>query len=40
MRLGQLTVSPYITGVLRLVVVPAGLLWAFTHAPEFGIPGL
>jgi uncharacterized membrane protein YbhN (UPF0104 family) len=37
MRFGQVSVSPYVTGVLRLVVVPAGLLWVFTHTPEFGL---
>lgn len=36
MRPGHLSVSPYLIGVLRLVAVPAGLLWVFTHGPEFG----
>jgi uncharacterized membrane protein YbhN (UPF0104 family) len=35
MRFRYPSVSPYLTGALRLVAVPAGLVWAFTHAPAF-----
>lgn len=31
-----MSLAPYVTGVLRLIVVPAGLAWVFIHAPQLG----
>lgn len=39
MRLWPESVSPYVTGVFRLAAVPAGVLWVFMHAPQFGWSG-
>ena len=36
MRLWPESLSPYVTGVFRLVAIPAGVLWAFMHAAQFG----
>ena len=35
----SVSLPPYVSAICRLVLVPAGLLWAFMHAPEVGLTG-